>query len=136
MKRIPEMARNAARRGGLARDQNGTTAIELALVAMPLFLFVFGLINTGYALWLQNALQTSVTAAARCATVSSTTICGNASQIKAYAASQSGAGLDSAIFSFAQTSCGNRVSATYPLPLTLPLMSFSINLSAQACYPI
>ena len=135
MKRAPEMRRKAARRGGLARDQNGNAAIELALVAMPLFLFVFGIINVGYALWLQNALESSVTQAARCASVNQP-LCGTASQIAAYAAAQSGAGLDSAIFSFAQTSCGNQVSAAYPLPLTLPFMSFSLNLSAQACYPI
>jgi hypothetical protein len=135
MKRISEMPRGAARRRGLARDQNGNAAIEMALVAMPLFLFVFGIINTGYALWLQNALESSVTQAARCATVNPT-LCGTANQIQAYAAGQSGAGFDSAIFSFARPSCGNQVSATYPLPLTLPFMSFSLNLSARACYPI
>ena len=108
----------------------------MAALAVPLFLFVFAIINAGYALWLQNALEVSVAAAARCATVSSTTTCSNASQIKAYAAAQSGADFDSAIFSFAQASCGNRVSATYPLSLGLPFTSVSLNLSAQACYPI
>ncbi len=43
-------------------------------------------------------------------------------QIKAYAAAQSGAGFDSAIFSVAQVSCGNQVSASYPL--TLPVHEF------------
>jgi Flp pilus assembly protein TadG len=135
MKSIAGILRAAAGRHGLACDQNGNAAIEMALVAMPLFLFVFGIINTGYVLWLQNALESSVTQAARCATVNPS-LCGSASQVQTYAASQSGAGFDSAVFSFAQASCGNQVSATYPLPLTLPFMSVSLNLSAQACYPI
>jgi len=135
MKPISDMPPNAARRRALARDRNGNIAIEMALLAVPLFVFVFGIINTGYALWLQNALESSVTQAARCATVNPT-LCGTASQIKAYAAARSGAGLNSSIFSFTQPSCGNQVSATYPLPLRLPFMSFSLSLNARSCYPI
>jgi Flp pilus assembly protein TadG len=136
MKRISDMPPNAARRRDLTRDRDGNIAIEMALLAVPLFVFVFGIINTGYALWLQNALESSVTQAARCATVNPT-LCGTASQIQAYAAARSGAGLNSSIFSFTQPSCGNQVSATYPLPLRLPFMSsFSLSLNARACYPI
>ena len=86
----------------------------MALLAIPLFLFLFTIINAGHVLWLQNALESSVTDAARCAAVN-TSQCGTASQIKAYAADQSGAGFDSSVFSFAQTSCGKQVSATYAL---------------------
>jgi len=129
------MPPNAARRRGLVRDRDGNVAIEMALLAVPLFVFVFGIINTGYALWLQNALVSSVTQAARCATVNPT-LCGTASQIQAYAAARSGAGLNSSIFSFAVVpSCGNQVSATYPLPLRLPFVSFSLSLNARSCYP-
>jgi Flp pilus assembly protein TadG len=125
--------RLAARCGGLFLDQDGTAAVEMAFVAMPLFLLIFAIINTGRALWLQNALEASVMQAARCATVNPT-LCGTANQIAAYAAAQSGAGFNSATFSFAQASCGNRVSANYPL--ALPVLNVSLNLSAQACYPI
>jgi hypothetical protein len=123
----------AGRRRGLFRDDNGAAAVEMAFVAIPLFLFIFAIINTGRVLWLQNALENSVMQAARCATVNSA-LCGTANQITAYAAAQSGAGFTSAIFSYAQTGCGNRVSASYPL--TLPLMHLSLTLSAQACFPI
>jgi hypothetical protein len=134
MKRISGLFRGAARRGDVVRDHNGNAAIEMALLSMPVFLFVFAIINAGHVMWLQNALETSVAQAARCATANPS-LCGTASQIKAYAAGQSGAGFSDAIFSFAQTGCGNRVSATYPLSLTLPFMSFSLSLTAQACYP-
>ena len=133
MLQILDALRPAMRRRDLLRDQNGNATLEMALVAMPLLLFIFGVINTGRALWLQNALEASVMQAARCATVNPG-LCGTANQIAAYAAAQSGAGFNSAIFSFAQTSCGNRVSASYPL--TLPVLNVSLNLSAQACYPI
>ena len=134
MKRISGLFRFAARRVDLVRDQNGNAAIEMALLATPVFLFVFAIINAGRVMWLQNALDTSVTQAARCASVNPS-LCGTASQIKAYAAGQSGAGFNDAIFSFAQTGCGNQVSATYPLSLTPPFKNFSLSLSARACYP-
>lgn len=137
MKRHLDASRPAMRcRGrcrGVVRDPGGNASLEMALVAIPLFLFIFGIINAGRALWLQNALENSVMQAARCATVNPT-LCGTANQITAYAAAQSGAGFNGAIFSFAQASCGNRVSASYPL--TLPVLNVSLNLSAQACYPI
>lgn len=135
VKRIGDKAPAAAHRRGLPHGTSGTAMVEFALVATPLFLFVFAIIDAGYALWLQNALDSSVTQAARCATVNPS-LCGTASQIQSYAASRSGAGFDSTIFSATQPSCGNQVSATYPLPLTLPFMSVSLTLSAQACYPI
>jgi hypothetical protein len=134
MKRISGRSRGAARHRNLVCDQSGNAAIEMALLAMPVFLFVFAIINAGRVMWLQNALEASVTQAARCATVNPS-LCGTASQIMAYAAGQSGAGFNDAIFSFAQAGCGNRVSATYPLSLTLAFMSFSLSLTAQACYP-
>ncbi|MGD9614063.1 MAG: TadE/TadG family type IV pilus assembly protein [Alphaproteobacteria bacterium] len=136
MKRISDRLRAAARPPDLARDQNGNATVEMALIALPLFLFVFAVVNAGYALWLQNALESSVAQAARCATVNPS-LCGTASQVTAYAAAQSGAGFDSSTFSFEpQASCGNLVSAAYPLSLTPPFASISLNLSAQACYPI
>jgi hypothetical protein len=134
MKRLFDALRAVVRRCDLARDRNGNAAVEMALLGAPLFLFVFAIFNAGYVLWLQNALEFSVMQAARCATANPS-LCGSESQIKAYAASQSGAGFDSAIFSFAQESCGNRVSATYPLPLMPPFSGILLNLSVQSCYP-
>lgn len=112
----------------------GNAAIELALIAAPLFLFLFGIIAIGQALWVQNALNASVAEAARCASINPT-LCGTASQIQSYAPSQAGAGFGASIFSVSIASCGSQVSASYPLALTIPFISLSVNLSAQACYP-
>lgn len=132
MKQVINALRAPRRRRGLIRDRGGNVTIEMGLLALPLLLFLFTVINAGYALWLQNALDLSVTDAARCASINPN-LCGTASQIKAYAAGRSGAGFNSSIFSVAQASCGNQVSASYPL--SLPLVGQPLTLSAQACYP-
>jgi hypothetical protein len=85
--------------------------------------------------WLQNALDASVAEAARCASVNPT-LCGTTAQIQTYAAEQAGAEFDGSIFLVTTTACGNLVSATYPLTLLVPLMTLSVTLSAEACYPV
>jgi len=119
---------------GLIGNRRGNAAVEFALTITPLCLFVFGIIATGQAMWLQNALDVSVAEAARCASVNPTR-CGTQDQVQIYAASQSGAGFDAAVFSVSTAICGNRVSASYPMTMIIPFMSLSVNLSAQACYP-
>jgi hypothetical protein len=32
-------------------------------------------------------------------------------------------------------SCGNQVSANYPMALMVPFLTLSVTLTAQACYP-
>ena len=114
----------------------GSAAVELALVAPALLMFVFGIAETGRALWLQNALDYSVAEAARCASVNPTS-CGSAGDIENYAAARSGCGLDASVFSVTtpSPSCGNQVSANYPMALTIPFLTLRVTLTAQACYP-
>lgn len=131
---IATALRAGAGNRGLIGDARGNAAVEMAFVAAPLVLFLFAIISTGQAIWLQNALDASVAEAARCASVNPT-LCGTATQIKTYAASQAGAGFDSSVFSVATASCGNQVTASYPLALAVPFTTFSVNLSALACYP-
>ena len=133
MKSVSAMLRAAAfwLRG---RDARGDAAVEFALVSVPLCLFLFGIIATGQAVWLQSALNSSVAGAARCASVNPT-LCGTASQIQSYAAAQAGAGFTTSIFSVTTPACGNLVSATYPFSFTIPFVALSVNLTAQACYP-
>ena len=58
------MHRISARLRVLAGDRRANTAVEFALAAPAIFMFMFGIIETGYALWMQNALDYSVAAAA------------------------------------------------------------------------
>ena len=116
------------------KDVRGSTAIQVALTFPVLVVFLFGIIQFGFAMWLQNALDYSVAEAARCASVN-TTVCATASDIQNYAANQSGAGFASSIFSVSTPLCGNQVSARYPLTLTIPALTYAITLDAHACYP-
>jgi Flp pilus assembly protein TadG len=54
------------RSGRLALLNDGTTAVEFALVAPMFLMLVFGAIEFGRLLWTQQALQETATAAARC----------------------------------------------------------------------
>lgn len=125
----------AATGAGPGAGSAGNAAIEFALTAPALFMFLFGIIAFGRALWLQNALDYAVAAAARCASVNPTT-CGTADQIRAYAAAQGGAGFSGSLFSVSSPGCGTAVSASYPLSLSIPFVpAVSLTLTAQACDP-
>jgi Flp pilus assembly protein TadG len=117
-------------KSGLASQHGGPT-VEFALLSPALFIFLIGIIELGHALWIQNALDFSVSAAARCASLNSTACSG---QVTTYAASQSGADIDSSIFTYSRgASCGCQVTAAYTLPLSIPWTSLSVSLSADAC---
>lgn len=47
------------------RDQRGATALEFALLAMPFFLFMFGIMGIGLQFFTTNALEHGVESAAR-----------------------------------------------------------------------
>lgn len=51
--------------GRWRRDRRGTTAIEFAIVAMPFFMFAFGIMGLGLHFFTSNALEHGVEAAAR-----------------------------------------------------------------------
>ena len=55
------------------KNNRGTTAVELALVALPVLVFILGIIQTAYIVWIDNMSHVSVDAAARCGAVQSTT---------------------------------------------------------------
>jgi Flp pilus assembly protein TadG len=117
----------------LVRDRRGTAAVEMALTSSGLFAFIFGIMQFGYALWMQNALDYSVATAARCAALNCS------ADIAAYAAAASGADFASSVFTptSPDPSCGKQVSGSYAMTIPVPFVSdFSVTLTAQACYPI
>jgi Flp pilus assembly protein TadG len=50
----------------LRRDRCGASAVEFALVLMPLLMLAFGIIEYGRFLWTKQALQQAAVAGARC----------------------------------------------------------------------
>lgn len=118
------------------RRSEGATAVEFAFTA-PLFIgLVFAVIESGLALWTQFGLEHGVEAAARCASINTTT-CSNASTTAAYAASNAfGLSIPQSVFSVTTQTCGFQVNASYNYAyFTKYFGAPTVNLKAQACYP-
>jgi Flp pilus assembly protein TadG len=119
----------------LCKDQHGTTAVEMAFVLPPLVLLLLGSMEFARAIWIQSALNYAVEEAARCASNNPTT-CGSASAITSFAASRSGADFATSVFTVTSPSCGNQVSASYPMQFNIAFGNYSMTLTAQACFPL
>jgi len=83
--------------GGFCRDIAGSAAVEFALTVPVLILLLFGIVETGRALWAKNSLQYAVERAARCGSVyytcngaglGSCGVCVSDAATKAYAVTQ------------------------------------------------
>lgn len=137
MNQLPLMHRLIGRLRATASDRRASTAVEFALAAPCIFMFIFGIIEVGYAMWMQNALDYSVSEAARCASLNGNAcqpVSGN-SQVTTYAANESGASLTSAAFTYTRAaSCGCQVSGSYTIALDIPWdNALSVTLSSDAC---
>ena len=124
----------------LLKNNRGATAVEFALVALPVLMLIFGIMQTGYIVWIDNLLHISVNTAARCGAISTSTT------LPCY-----GPGLAnmtttanlifhpipfgvSATFSNNSTCSGDGGSGligTYPVNFRL----FRLTLTAKSCYP-
>jgi Flp pilus assembly protein TadG len=120
--------------GPLAKDDRGGAAVEFALIAGPLFMLLFMIMEISRAYWLQGALSYSVEQAARCASIDTTT-CGTATQIKNFAANRSGVGFSASVFTSTNAACGRLVTGSYPFTLSVPFLARDVTLTARACYP-
>jgi Flp pilus assembly protein TadG len=120
----------------LVHDERGSVLIESALALPVLFLLAFGIIETGRGLWIQNTLQFSVEAAARCAAINSTTCGSNAGVQAAAVAAATGIGTVAGDYTVETLTCGKRVSVAFTFDGKIPGMSsFAPVLRASACYP-
>ena len=130
----------------LAKASDGSEAIEFALAAIPLFVFLLGVVEFGRLYWTHSELQYAAEAAARCATVnccsSGPASCGGSTGntgVQNFAAAQLlGMSIPSSNLSNFQVtaaSCGNQVTFTYAFDFIVgPLIPNSaITLSATAC---
>jgi Flp pilus assembly pilin Flp len=64
------------------RNNRGATAVEFALVALPLMAFIIGIIQFGWIIWVDNLLHISVDTASRCGAIGSVTSpCGGAGPV-------------------------------------------------------
>jgi Flp pilus assembly protein TadG len=119
------------------KNNRGTAAVEFALVALPVMLFIFGIIQTAWVLWIDNLLHVSVNVAARCAAVNSTTppCSGNTVPEMVSTATTAFAPLSGATFQNngpCTSEGGEGLTGTYTISI---LYIVDISLIANSCYP-
>ena len=130
----------------LVKASDGSETIEFALLAIPFFLFLLGVVEFARLYWTQSELQYAAEAAARCATVnccsSGPASCGGSTGntgVQNFAAGQllgmSVSSSNLSNFHVTGASCGNQVTFTYAFDFIVgPLIPNStITLSATAC---
>ncbi len=126
------------------RDHGGATAVEFALAAVALVLFVFGAEEMSRMLWTQQVLQSTATETARCLAIASVT-CPDAGAYAVAAAAKRGlTDLQPANVAVSTNdACGSsmgiftKVTITYAFtpvtPVNIP--SPTGGLSASGCFP-
>ena len=142
-----------------AAHERGVTALEFAMLLPFFVVLLFGLFQTGQALFFQFALQHAVTGAARCASEfpaanslgssSTPTDCSSSGNIQTIAQQQAfGITFATSTFTVCQNtascSCSssgcsgyNCVTAAYPFQFGVPFLPITtINLTAASCYPV
>ncbi len=119
----------------LRRDQQGTTAVEFAIVAPVLIALVVGTMALCVTLYLIGSLHFAVEDGARCASVK-TTICSDGPTTVAYTQSRYlGPSGVAPTFTYAAAACGNSVSASINYSMNVGFKTYVIPISATACFP-
>ena len=119
------------------KDNRGAALVEFALVALPVMLFIFGIIQTAWVLWVDNLLHVSVNVAARCAAVNSTTLpcSGNTIPEMVSAATTVFGSVNGAKFQNngpCTSDHGDGLTGTYTVNI---LYVVNLTLTANSCYP-
>jgi Flp pilus assembly protein TadG len=118
----------------LCLDQQGTTAVEFAIIAPVFIALLIGTIALCVALFLIGSLHFAVEDGARCASVK-TTICSDAATTVAYTQSRYFGPDVSPTFTYAAAACGNSVSASISYSMNVGFKTFVVPISATACFP-
>lgn len=118
-------------------DDRGGSALDMALVLPTYLLMVLGVVGMGFLLWTENAIQTAVQQAARCASINKND-CGTATQVQNAAVG----------WSYGIVTDPNQVQVNFRATCssgqggTIVLIQYPVNffvlsttVAAEACYP-
>jgi Flp pilus assembly protein TadG len=121
----------------LRADRRGLTSLEMGLVALPLSLLMFGMVEIGLVVRMKSALQYATAQVARCAAVDAT-LCGTTDTALDYAVTQTmGVAIARSAFAVTSEACGRKVTASVGFPvITHSIFPNALTVSASACYPI
>ena len=115
------------------RDKRGTSAIEFAFVGPVFLMLVIGTMYGCMMLYSMASLHYAVEEGARCASVK-TTVCTNSTTTISYAqTAYNGPGAPT--FTSTTPACGHAVTGTTNFTLSAGVASWSVPLSATACFP-
>ena len=127
------MMRNLFR--SLSRNQQGTTAVEFAIIAPVFIMLVFGTIGLCFALFLVGSLHFAVEDGARCASVKAS-ICPDTDTTVAYTQSRYlGPNVSPTFTPNLNAACGKSVTGSVNYSMNVGFRTFVIPISATACYP-
>lgn len=115
------------------RCDHGSVAVEFALVFPPLVMLTVGTLYIGLVMYTASGLHNAVEAAARCYSVNSSQ-CSTAAATQLYAKAHY-YGTGSPTFIASATFCGHKVGGTMSVVFSAGLTSWTIPLSATACFP-
>ena len=118
----------------LRLDQQGTTAVEFAIIAPVFIALTVGTLALCVALFLVGSLHFAVQESARCASVK-TNICSDSATTIAYAQSHYYGPNVSPTFTYAAAACGSSVSASISYSMDVGFRTYRIPISATACFP-
>jgi Flp pilus assembly protein TadG len=126
------IVRNLAR--SILRNQDGTTAVEFAIIAPVFIMLVLGTIGLCFAFFLIGSLHYAVEDGARCASVK-TTICLDGPTTIAYTQSRYMGPNVSPTFTYAAAACGSSVSGSITYSVNVGFRTLTIPITATACFP-
>jgi Flp pilus assembly protein TadG len=116
------------------QNRDGASAVESALVALPVLLFIFGVMQTAYTLWIDNMLHYSVNAAARCGAINSITYPCYGNTLTNMKSTANALFIGTANFS-SNSNCSGGLGLTGTARVSIFFSIWSLTLTADSCYP-
>jgi len=122
----------------LRRNQQGTTAVEFAIVAPVFIALLVGTLSLCVGLFLIGSLHYAVEEGARCASVKAACqVAGipDAAATQTYAQNHYFGPNVSPTFTYTAAACGNSVSASISYSMNVGFRTLTVPISATACFP-
>jgi Flp pilus assembly protein TadG len=123
----------------LLKNNRGATAVEFALMALPVFTLIFGIMQTAWIVWVDNLLHAAVDTAARCGAVNSTTSpcggSGSTNMINTATVVFEPVSSSSATFTINSSCGGSGLNGSYNISIGVGGLGVNITVTAKSCYP-
>jgi Flp pilus assembly protein TadG len=114
-------------------DDQGTTAVEFAIVAPVVIMLIVGIPTVSLMLFAMGSLHFAVEDAARCASARPTQCADSATTIS-YAQSRYSGVLATPVFTATSDACGNKVTGTVTITFDVGMYRRPVALSATSCF--